>query len=86
MSDQTPAQVWAARKATIDRALKHILATDRATLLAQLATTSLHDHVKADPDGLAGRLGAVTADDDSAARFSCWKAAQQVCRAAGLPY
>lgn len=86
--------VIAARQDTINRAIDHLRTTDVAALAAQLATTTLHDHLKADPAALADSLAqtdpngfAPSSDiNDWARSFGTWKAAQQVLQAAGLPY
>lgn len=53
---KTPEQVRSERLATIARAVDHLTTTDAATLREQLASTSIHDHWKQDPAGLADLL------------------------------
>jgi hypothetical protein len=79
---ESPEEVRAARQATIDRAIVYLTATDRATVLATLAKTRFHDHVKTDPDRLLQDLR--DADPDRISFFARWKAAQNVLLAAGL--
>jgi hypothetical protein len=76
----------AARRAdTITRAIALIDTAPPADLAGYLAGTNIHDHLKADPAALRQRLA--TVDDMSpGSRFGAWKAAQQILRAAGLPY
>lgn len=84
------ASVIAARKLTILRAVDVIDTTDPSTLAGYLAQTSLHDHVKTGPATLRKHLAdAADAGTDpisAGIRFGAWKAAQQICQAAGLPY
>lgn len=73
------------RQATIDRAIAHLRTADRATLLAQLAGTHLHEQYRQDPARLADELAA--ADPGNWPRFfGAWNGAQSVLAAAGLPY
>ncbi|WP_328973628.1 hypothetical protein [Streptomyces sp. NBC_00239] len=81
---KTPTQVRTERLATIARAVDHLNATDAATLRAQLATTSIHDHRKRDPEGLATLLSTADQPRDTSI-FGLWAGAQSVLRAAGLP-
>lgn len=84
VTPKSPDQIRAARQATIDRAIAYLTTTDRDTVLATLAKTRFHDHVRTDPDRLLQDLR--NADPDAISRFARWKAAQNVLRAAGLPY
>ena len=71
------------RRDTIRRAIALIDTASPADLGDYLADTSLHDHIKASPATLRKHL----ADADGTAQvFGAWKAAQQLLKAAGLPY
>lgn len=82
MTHKTPDQVRVARQATIDRAIAYLATTDRNAVLATLAMTRFHDHVKNDPDALLRDLR--NADPQQISFFARWKAAQNVLIAAGL--
>jgi hypothetical protein len=84
MMHKNPESARTARQAVIDRAIDYLTATDRDTVLAVLAKTRFHDHVKADPDKLLQNLR--DTDADRISFFARWKAAQNVLLAAGLPY
>jgi len=75
------------RQDIINRAITLIDNANPHALARYLADTSLHDHIKADPGTLRQHLADATAPDASVgARFSAWKAAQQLLQAAGLPW
>jgi hypothetical protein len=79
-------QRLAETQATITRAAQYLTGVPHETALAVLAQTTLHEHVRLNPDKLAADLAASSPEDPTGRRFGDWKAAQQVCRAAGLPY
>jgi len=83
MTDRTNA-VRAARKATIDRAVAYLSSADRDAVVALLAPTPIADRLKTDPDALKQALR--EADPQNPNFFAKWKAAQNVLRAAGLPW
>ena len=71
------------RHGIIRRAIDLIDAASPADLAGYLAQTDIHDHLKADPAALRRNLATA---DGTAQVFGAWKAAQQILRAAGLPY
>ncbi len=71
------------RHDTIRRAIDLIDTATPADLAGYLAQTSIHDHLKADPDALRDNLEKA---DGTAQVFGAWKASQQLLKAAGLPY
>jgi hypothetical protein len=71
----------AADRDLIDRAIAYLDTAPPAAITAVLAPTSLHDHLKADPASLRATLA-----DDSHPSTHRRRAAQQILRAAGLPY
>ena len=72
-----------ARQVTIDLAVTLIDLTGRGELDGYLAQTAIHSDLKRDPAALRNKL--VNARG-AAQTFSAWKAAQQLLKAAGLPY
>jgi hypothetical protein len=81
---KSPEQVRAERLATIARAVDHLTTTDAATLREQLASASVHDHWKRDPEGLAALLRTAAEPRDTSI-YGLWAGALAVLRAAGLP-
>lgn len=75
------------RIATIRRAISVIETSNPQDIRRIVAQTDAHDHLKRDPDALRQRLDEATSPDVAGGhRFGAWKIAQQICRAAGLPY
>ncbi|MEU4229433.1 hypothetical protein AB0F17_34495 [Nonomuraea sp. NPDC026600] len=70
----------------IARALTHIGSTPTADLIAQLADTSMHDHLRENSAALADFLRSITIYSHPGHVFGGWKAAQKVLRPAGLPH
>jgi hypothetical protein len=83
---QDVSPVRAARIDTIKRAISVIDNATHADLAGYLVRTDIHDHLKADPLTLRKGLAFAAAADDTPTIFGAWKAAQQICKAAGLPY
>lgn len=74
-----------ARRETIARAIEFLETSDEYDALMVLQQTQIHAHLKTDPAALVDKLR----QEESAAGlsgFGCWKASQQICQAAGLPY
>ena len=67
---------------TINRAIKFIEETGEG-FVHILRQTSIHPHLVDDREELVARLRACL---ESGHTFGAWKAAQQICRAAGLEY
>ncbi|MFK0047746.1 hypothetical protein ACIQU4_27395 [Streptomyces sp. NPDC090741] len=80
---RTPEQVIAHQVKVIGTAVDHLDATDRTTLLGQLADTTIRDRFKADPEALAELLRTVTADSPAGLRYSSFAGATGLLRAAG---
>ena len=71
------------RHGTISRAIGLIDTVSPADLAGYLTQTDILDHLKSDPAALRRNLATA---DGTAQVFGAWKAAQQILRAAGLPY
>lgn len=78
------ADVYAARRAVINRAADLIDTASPADLQRYLAQTGIHAHLKADPAALRDNL--TSAVDGTPQAVGAWKAAQQILDAAGLPH
>lgn len=75
----------AARVATIERAIAWIekCGPEHCSVIDVLSRTSIHQHLKSDPDELVRKLRECTTTGHT---FGAWKAAQQICKSAGLEY
>lgn len=74
---------------TIRRAIDWIESNigDVDLVFMTLQYTQINQHLKENPGSLAASLREALKDDASTGhRFGAWKAAQQICEAAGLPY
>lgn len=76
-----------ARKDTIERAITFVTTASPEEVGEALYRTTIHQYLKVAPSDLVARLREALADNAKPGqRFGAWKAAQQICRNAGLSF